>query len=157
MLNKPNQMLSGVPKYLLCWPVLVCAGVFTAISAMYFQSTSYWWLAIAPVALSFFMLCRSIPDSEIKPGSPWTHLFINTDHLHVEQHVIAIEQINTVFLHRQQDRAVLQLPYNSSNGAIPEIQFCSLYFPAVEAFLRLRIPNVRICILPTVSTTEKTL
>lgn len=157
MMNKPNQMLSGIPKYLLCWPVIVCTGVFTAVSAMYFQSPNCWWLAIAPVALSFFMLCRSIPDSEIKPGSPWTHLFIDSGYLNIEQHVIAIEQINTVFLHRQQDRAVLQLPYNSSNGVIPEIQFCALYFPAVEAFLRLRIPNVRICILPSVFATEKQL
>ena len=148
-MNRSNEMLSGAPKYLLCWPVIVCTGVFTALSAMYFQTTSYWWLAIAPVALSFFMLCKSIPDNDIKPGSPWEHLSIDNAQLNIQQHVIPVSQLGTVFLHRQQDRSVLQLPFNTCNGVTPEIQFSSLYLPAVEAFLRLRVPDVRICILPS--------
>ncbi len=104
------------------------------------QSTLFIWVALIP-AVAAIALSRVI-DKPTVPRllSPWDNLFIDGDDLIIGDYRFPVENIPEIVMGRCEDTAWLQIPVQNAGGSLPRVTFSSVYCPAVEAFVRMRLP-----------------
>ena len=130
-------------------PLGITALAATATSVWYIDAPLWWWLVIGGLGV---LLCIGWALTQRRQQrtalcSPWTRLRFHGDTLWIDKNSYHKASIDMVVMGRHRERAWLQILFHNNNTVIAQFSFASLYFPAVEAFLRLRLPLATIKVI----------
>ncbi|MBD3586740.1 hypothetical protein HHX48_13410 [Salinimonas sp. HHU 13199] len=103
-------------------------------------------LLISEIVLLVGSKSNALPFSS-EEISPWKSLRVADGFLYVGRTALPISSVPVAILAHQNDYVTLQLPQNTISGKIPVVRFSPVYFPAVKAFIRLRLPDTTMHIL----------
>ncbi len=122
-----------------------------AVSLGYALSWQFLWLLFPLLLISeIVLLVESKPNSlpfSSDEISPWKSLRVADGFLYVGRNALPVSSVPVAILAHQNDYVTLQLPQNTIGGKIPVVTFSPVYFPAVKAFIRLRLPDTAMHIL----------
>lgn len=130
-------------------PLVVMLLAATAISVWYIDAPPWRWLVISGLGILLgtgWALTRR-RQQRTALCSPWTRLRFHGDTLWVDKNSYHKASIDMVVMGRHRERAWFQILFHNNKAVIAQFSFASLYFPAVEAFLRLRLPMATIKVI----------
>ncbi|QPG05349.1 hypothetical protein IT774_14760 [Salinimonas marina] len=144
---KKVQLLSGSRW----WPLTMTVLAATGTCLWYVDAPAWWWLFPGGpgvlVVLGWALSCRQQQQQPEALGSPWLRLRFHGDKLWIDKNSYPKASIDMVVMGKHHGRAWLQILFHDNTTEVAQFSFAELYFPAVEAFLRLRLPMATINVI----------
>lgn len=155
-----NQAIDSVKK-LQHWPDWLLSSYsllgFAGGWMISFIVLSVWLWLILSIFSMLLMFFFAIDQRRTRTanGSPWARLRCDGDDIVVNSRRWNKASIDLVVMGKSESRAWIQLLVKEDDTVMAQLSFAALYFPAVEAFFRLRLPHATIKIMPVLPCNTK--